>query len=214
MKKLYRALIFVNLMIGSCGSPLSADPSTGYYLKKIKHIEKILDDGASYDVECLKSELSSLRSKVTSPSRLQRIDAAYRRLRASAPIVQESARRPVVNQEQMPVVPTPTPRQSHTNSEQMPIVPNPLPNPTFEQRAQEIETLLLYVRSMIATADVAVVLKQKDNAHDALQQARIRLQEVNDILLQNSVLRERFASQTQALAGNIEHIQKQVKELP
>lgn len=213
MKNMYRSIVFLGFLVGTFGCPLLADPSTAYYLKEIKHIEKILDDDGPYDVEFLKSKLSSLRSKVTSPNRLERIDAAYRRMR-DQDNVQVPLRRPSVSQEQMPIVPTPTPRPSNTNGEQMPIVPNPVPNPSLEQGAEEIEALLLHVESMITTAQTAIVLTQKDKAHDALQQARMRLQEISDALSQSSFLRERFDMQAQMLAGNVEQTQKQIDELP
>lgn len=75
---------------------------------------------------------------------------------------------------------------------------------------QQLETLLLYVQSLASTADVAITVNQKNNAHTILAQAASQIPLMQTILAQHPHLVQRFTARIQTISNRIAKTQEEV----
>lgn len=192
MKKNYiYNIIFIGLLL-QVSSMQYADLSSRAYNSKIIAIENMLDNSIPMDIEFMKSNLKLLRDTTSSFDRVTRINNAYRRFNEFMD-AQDRKRTLVV----VPIVPTPQPKTRKTVrfKDQSDIVPIKV--------KKRLKTLLLYTKSLASTADVAIIVKQKENAQSALVQAGKAIGMMQEILKRYPQLVEKFAPRVQTITDRV-----------
>ena len=204
MKNYIYKIIFIGLLL-QVSSMQYADLSGRAYNQKIIAIENMLDGSIPMDIEFMESNLKLLRDRTTSSDRVQRINNAYRRFNAfmdaqarkrSAEIVQPIIANPAP-------APQPKPQKTVGFRDQPNIISIPASVRKGMSARQRLKTLLLYTKSLASTADVAIIVKQKDNAQASLVQAARAIVDMQEILIRHPKLVETFAPRVQALHNRI-----------
>jgi hypothetical protein len=175
---------------------LHAEIADRTYLKWIRQVEDLIPElwvaspeEKKANIEIIKSNLTKLRANTKDFYRLNRINKAAFDFNDFMQADMNPSRAP------QDIAPNIAENQSPT-----------LKDLTSEQ---QLETLLLYVQSLASTADVAIVVGQKNNAQTILVQATMQFPIMHNILNQHPELVQKFSARIQALHDRIVKIQSQ-----
>lgn len=90
----------------------------------------------------------------------------------------------------------------------------PVPSLKGLSPEQKLETLLLYTKNLAGTADLAIKVHQKNNAHTNAVQANNTVDLMRDLIGQHPELAENFIERVQDVSDRITALQQQVNEMP
>ena len=177
------------------------------YLKWIRQVEQLVPNLSraselqkQADIAIIKNNLAKLRAGTKSKYRLDRINKAE--IRFNEFMEAETRNRSVPIQ----------PRARKVEFKDEPhIITIPARAPKGMSITQRLKTLLLYTKSLVSTADVAIIVKQKDNAQSSLAQAAHTVDIMHKILRENPRLMERYSARVQALHNRVAKTLEEVR---